>query len=155
MTFQLFQKRVAQFLKIEILLQLMIIFPINILFSNFKIWPFKGGVRDLNIVLGIFTLIAVLFSINRLVYYFKYIKLEKKINRLFIIEILIFLISSLALLEWNLNTFSDFFKKLTPIFDSYYRLDISNHPFILGFFLVIYIGYTLDLFVKMQFESNK
>ena len=154
MTFQLFQKQVAQFLKIEILIQVMIIFPINILFSNFKIWPFKGGVRDLNIVLGIFTLIAVLFSINRLAYYLTYIKL-KEIKRIFHIEILIFLISSLALLEWNLNTFSDFFKKLTPIFDSYYRLDISNRPFILGFFLVIYIGYILDLFVKMQFESNK
>ena len=110
--------------------------------------------RDLNIVLGIFTLIAVLFSINQLAYYLTYIKL-KEIKRMFHIEILIFLISFLALLEWSLLIFSDFFKKLTPIFDSYYRLDISNRPFILGFFLVIYIGYILDLFVKMQFQSNK
>lgn len=153
MTLESFYKQLLQFLKIEIVLQI-IIFIISLLFFNWQfstIWS-GGGSNSMifPIISTLFFIIACSFSINRLIYFLVYLKLENKVQRMFQIEILVFIISLLALLEWSLNSFADFFKKITSSLDWYYNLDYGNRPSVLGFFLVLYIGYNLDLYSKVN-----
>lgn len=155
MTFQLFQKQVLLFLKIEILLQILI-FCVSFVFFSWgfqHIWSGAGTNRIIFIITSnLFFLLATFFSFNKIVYFACHKGLNKNIQKIIWIEIFIFILSLLNFFKCIMSSFPDFFRNIFPF---YFKLDSSSTFPLMGFFLLSYAFYNLILFISFSKEVKK